>query len=302
MRPRLGLWCGLMTASWVAVACGDQTYHSVAGGNFVQDWSNGCLITINDDWSGVLSIMGYRGDDLTTVVGADPQTILAPGTVTPIDIIANQSNPALTTGGIAEFDGIANPTVALQGSGTADAPFLLLHLDCSGVSNVVVSYELRDIDGSADNAVTRVALQYRVGEGGNFINLPAGFVADATTGQNQATLVTPVQVLLPDQVNGQTQVQVRIITANALGSDEWVGVNDIRVSTTPVIRSLARTGSEQYELTCMTRSGGGYQTEGSTNLCDWTSAGLPVVGDGTVKPFDLQTNAPVCYWRVRMTY
>ena len=33
----------------------------------------------------------------------------------------------LTNGGVAEFE-IANPTIALQGSGTADAPNIILYL------------------------------------------------------------------------------------------------------------------------------------------------------------------------------
>ena len=34
---------------------------------FSQDWSNTGLITVDDDWSGVNSIIGYRGDGLTGV-------------------------------------------------------------------------------------------------------------------------------------------------------------------------------------------------------------------------------------------
>jgi len=37
-----------------------------------QDCSNTGLITTNDDWSGVASIIGYRGDGLTTATGVDP--------------------------------------------------------------------------------------------------------------------------------------------------------------------------------------------------------------------------------------
>jgi hypothetical protein len=70
-----------------------------------------------------------------------------------------------------------------------------------------------------------------VGSTGNFTNIPAGFVADATTG-GTATQVTPVNVVLPAAVNNQPEVQVRIITSNAVGNDEWVGVDDINVCTT----------------------------------------------------------------------
>ena len=46
-------------------------------------------------------------------------------------VTANQSNPSITTGGVVEFDGISNPTVAFQGSGTANAPHLVIRIDSS---------------------------------------------------------------------------------------------------------------------------------------------------------------------------
>lgn len=298
----LKCFCGAITG-WAATASGNPTPHNLAASDFVQDWSNTGLITASDDWSGVPSLIGYRGDNLTFSGGADPQSILVDGTLTPIDVNANRSDPsAFTTGGLAEFDGIANPTLAMQGSNTAGAPFLLLFLDCSGVSNVVVRYLLWDIDAAADNAVMPFALQYRVGSSGNFINLPQGFVADATTGPSQATLETPVQTVLPDEVNGQLLVQVRIITANAAGNDEEVGVDDIRVSAQPVIQSLEKTGTHQFELSFTTRTNNAYQVEASTNLIDWSQTGAPITGDGTVKTFNTQTNLPSCFWRVWMTY
>ncbi|HEX5732525.1 MAG TPA: C25 family cysteine peptidase [Blastocatellia bacterium] len=197
---------------------------------FSQDWSSTGQITTDDNWAGVPGIIGFRGDDLTTVTATDPQTILADGSATPVDVIANQANPnTQATGGVAEFDGIANPTVALQGSGTADAPHIVFHLNTTGLSNITVAYQLRDIDGSADNAVEPVALQFRVGASGNYTNIPAGFVADATTGPSLATLVTNVSVVLPAAANNQPQVFVRIITTNAVGNDEWVGIDNILI-------------------------------------------------------------------------
>lgn len=201
---------------------------------FSQNWSNPALITATDNWGGVPGITGYRGDDLTTATGTDPQTIVADGTSTPINVIANQANPNITNGGVAEFDGIANPTVALQGSGTADAPFLLITLNTLGRSGITVSYNLRDIDGSADNAVQPVALHYRVGNSGSFTNVPAAFVADATTGPSLATKVTPVLITLPSNADNQPLVQLRIMTTNAVGNDEWVGIDDISITGTEV--------------------------------------------------------------------
>src|SRR5690606_31035660 len=103
-----------------------------------------------------------------------------------------------------------------------------------------------DLDGSADNAVQQVALQYRVGGTGDFTNVPGAFVADATTGPSQATQVTPVSVTLPAAVDNQALVELRIMTTNATGNDEWVGIDDIRVTAgstggAPVI-SVADTG------------------------------------------------------------
>jgi predicted extracellular nuclease len=213
---------------------------------FSQNWTNTGLITTNDDWSGVPGVVGYRGDGLTST-GTDPQTILADGSATPVDVNANQTSPnTFITGGVAEFH-IADPTVALQGSGTADAPHIVLHLDTTDRQNVVITYNLRDIDGSADNAVQQVALQYRVGSTGSFTNVPAGYVADATTGPSLATLVTPVSATLPAAVDGQPVVEVRVMTSDAAGSDEWVGIDDITVSSSaadaaPVVSSTTPSG------------------------------------------------------------
>ena len=192
-----------------------------------QDWSNIGLIVGNDDWSAVPGITGYRGDGLTGATGVDPQTVVADGNGTPVDVNANQTNPStFTTGGVTEFL-LADPVLALTGSGTANAPFLLLSLDTTGRSGITLRYDLRDLDGSTDNAVQPVALQYRLGSSGNFINVPAAFVADATEGPSLAGKVTPVSVTLPAAADNQPLLQLRIITTNAVGNDEWVGIDNI---------------------------------------------------------------------------
>ncbi|MEW5789129.1 MAG: ExeM/NucH family extracellular endonuclease [Pseudomonadota bacterium] len=199
---------------------------------YAQDWSNTSLISGSDDWSGVPGVLGYRGDDLTTATGTDPQTILGNSTV--LDVNANQTSPGTySTGGIAEFE-LADPTLALNGSGTADAPYLLLNLDTRGFEQIAVAYLLRDLDGSSDNAIQPVALQYRIGAAGNFNNVPAAFVADATSGPSLDSLVTPVSAVLPADAANQPLLQVRILTSNAAGNDEWVGVDDISVTGSPL--------------------------------------------------------------------
>ena len=74
---------------------------------FTQNWTNTNLITTANDWSGVPGIIGYRGDDLTTSIGVDPQTIVAfagPGGPV-VNVIVNQTNPSgNNTGAVGEFE------------------------------------------------------------------------------------------------------------------------------------------------------------------------------------------------------
>ena len=210
-----------------------KVYHDLSGGSLTQDWSDAGLITNNDDWSGVPSIEGYLGQDITTTTGTDPRTLTGDSMVpNDLDVIANQSNVAITNGGVAEFDGIADHVVALQGSGTADVPHLILYLNATGRQNVRVQFNARDIDSTADNAIQQLNVQYRIGESGAWSNVTDGYFADVTSGPS-ATLVTPVDVTLPAAADNQAQVQVRIMTTNAIGSDEWVGIDDIVVSSIP---------------------------------------------------------------------
>jgi hypothetical protein len=68
-----------------------------------------------------------------------------------------------------------------------------------------------------------------VGDRGDFVVVPGGFVEDATTGPGEATLATPVSAVLPSAAADKPLVQLRIMTTNAVGQDEWVGVDDIEV-------------------------------------------------------------------------
>ena len=212
---------------------------------FTQNWTNIDLITALNDWSGVPGIIGHRGDGMTGATGVDPQTVLADGSGTLVNVLANQTTPnTIATGGVAEFH-LENPVVALQGSGTARAPHLVFTLDTTGFATVTVAYLLRDVDASADNSVQPIALQYRVGSSGSFTNVPSAFVPDASAGPS-ATLETPVTAVLPAAAGNQSLVQVRVITTDAVGSDEWIGIDDISVTgsndpgdTAPAVQSTS---------------------------------------------------------------
>ena len=212
-------------------ASANQYYFELYSGfDFNQTWSPVTQITNDDDWANVISMQGFRGDGLVSGTGVDPQTITANGQSV-LDVNANETNPnTFNTGGVAEFE-IANPTIALKGSGTADAPHLMLYLDstpCPVFKSISVSYNVRDLDGSANDAVQQLALQYRIGNTGAFINVPAGFVADATD-PNAATKVSSRFVNLPHTIVNEPMVEIRFITTNAAGTDEWIGIDDINL-------------------------------------------------------------------------
>src|SRR5687768_10834318 len=124
---------------------------------FSQNWTDTGQITTADDWSGVDGITGYAGaitPDLPN--NTDPRTVLQP--LTDVDVIPNLAAVS-TSGGVAEFE-FGDPSVAMQGSGTADAPNIVLFLDTTGVADVRVEYDVIDRDSNADNAAQSVALQY----------------------------------------------------------------------------------------------------------------------------------------------
>jgi hypothetical protein len=216
-----------------------------AGSPLNETWTDTSRINADGDWTQVVAIEAFSGGNLSPTPGADVRTIVAdnpPGTMV---VKANQTNPATSTAdGVAEFE-IANPTVALKGSSTATAPNLVIHLNttlgCIG-KGVIVYYKVRDIDDSANNAVSQVTTQYRVGGTGNYTNISASYVADATTGPNQATLVTHRSVMLPLAATGQSKVDVRIMTNNAVGTDEWVGIDDINIDCAYPTSATASVG------------------------------------------------------------
>lgn len=212
----------------------NKSYHSLASGPLIQNWSDEGLITINNDWSGVPSIEGYRGEDLTNTIDTDPQTILDPN-----DMGALHVNPSVkvspssyTYFGVAEFD-YQIKSIALGASGIADAPHLKIYVNSLTCSDIRVKYKVKDIEDSADNSVQQVALHYRTNGSGKFINVPSAYIEDATL-QNSATKVTEIDIILPETANNQSFLEIRIMTTNAENMDEWIGIDDIEISGTCV--------------------------------------------------------------------
>lgn len=215
----------------------NAVYHPVNSSAFTQDWSNTALISANNDWSGVPSIIGYTGIGTTSGQVIDSGTILTQ-TATNVSVIANLTDTNNNTGAVKEFQ-LTNPTIGGAGSntsGTGGSPYIQLHMNTTGVNSVDVSYNVRDLEASSDDAIQKVALHYRIGTTGNWTNVPQAYIADATTGPGLATLVTPVSVTLPADAGNQANLQLRIMIGNASGNDENVGIDDIVVKATPVVQ------------------------------------------------------------------
>jgi endonuclease I/methionine-rich copper-binding protein CopC len=238
----------LLLASALALAAAganaDTQYHTLSTAPFSQNWTNTGLITVNDNWSAVPSIEGFRGDNPAVGVGVDPRTVVA-FVVSPLNVTANNADASnFLSGGIIEAesgsDVAGNPTVAFQGSGTADAPYILLRLNTSGCTAVQLSYTLRDIDTlETPGTLQQVVVQGRVGESGDLAEIPGTYVAAANNGAT-----TPASVALPAAYVNQSQVQLRWLTTNAASTDAMIGIDDIQVTGTcgdqvPTVTSTA---------------------------------------------------------------
>jgi hypothetical protein len=226
-----------------APALSNTAYYNLSSSNLVFRLTAGTggMITQNDNWSNVPSVEGYCGNGLAGTYGVDPRTIVAtefaPNMHLPTSastcVAANKGNPsAYNAGGLAEFDTGNYLAIGFQGNVQARAPYMVFYLNATGESNVKFSFDAMDIDGGSNNSVSQIAVQYRIGESGNFIDIPSGYIADATQ-PNVAGLVTTRNIVLPPAVDNQPQVQVRIITTDAAAPDgtsspdEWIGVNNI---------------------------------------------------------------------------
>lgn len=202
-------------------------------GALLQNWNDTTQISSDDDWSNVVAIEGFSGAGLAPTPGTDPRTILADNPANTLNVAANQTDPATSTAdGVAEFE-IANPTIALKGSETAQAPNIVVHVNtlqgCEGKA-VNISFKARDIDNSPNNAVSPLAVQYRIGGTGNYSNVNFAYISDTTTGPNQASFETTMSATLPNAATGVAKLDIRILTTNAVGADEWIGIDDINVN------------------------------------------------------------------------
>jgi hypothetical protein len=224
------------------LALANNTYFNLAGGNLTQNWSDTTQFTTDNNWNGVPSIIGYDGADAAGVEGSDP-CVLTNAPLGAAQVTVNKLHPStITNVAVVQFvvgtgSEVTSNLVGIRGQTSFDAPSLLIHLNATGRSNINIAFDAVDIDHSGNNALSKVAVQWRAGASGNWTN--AACVADATEGPNLKGKVTPVNVTLPAGANNQAQLQVRIMTYNGAGNvgqgitsaDEWIGIDNLVVSS-----------------------------------------------------------------------
>ncbi|MDQ6527102.1 ExeM/NucH family extracellular endonuclease [Nocardioides sp. LHD-245] len=205
---------------------------------YSQDWSG---LTAASTWADFPGVEGF-----TTGVSISPSNqpnttevglLTAEGTLTSaLTPLAGNTPNTNSNGGVLAYHSATDKTVALSATGTITTPLLAFHLDTSGESGIGVAYDVQDLDSSADDQPTRVALQYRVGTSGSYVNVPGGYVTDATGPGNTAVTSTHVAAALPAAADNQADVFVRVITLdNATGSNEHIGIDNIDITTGGVV-------------------------------------------------------------------
>ena len=204
-----------------------NVYHSLESGHLAEDWSDTSRLRLSNDWSGVAGIVGFKGDDMGVLRNSDARGVTA--TSANVYLAANRTDPnTYLTAGVAEFQ-IDDPTIAISGSGNAGSPYIALYLDATGRTDVTLSFTARDLESGADDSVQQIVVQYRLGDGGTWSNVPGGYVADASIAN--ATMETHVSVVLPPEAQGAADLQVRIMTIDTSRYDEWIGIDDILVTS-----------------------------------------------------------------------
>ena len=242
-------------------------YFNLGSGNFLQGFDPGLITTVND-WSGVASITGYLGDinPTTAPTGVNPTTLTGPA-LGAVNVTPNTTSGNPSGGGVYEVTIAGDTMVALNGSGTADAPSLVVYLNSTGRDVVTLDFDIRDLDAT-DNAAQPIAVQYRTSPTGDWINVTGGYFADVTGAG--ATQTSHVSLTLPAGASNQPTLEVRILTTNAVGNDELVGIDNIAVVSQPldvvpvqpgtfaindVTANEGNAGSTDFTFT-VTRSGG----------------------------------------------
>lgn len=146
------------------------------------------------------------------------------------DLPNQGTSPTYNAGG---WYHLGNNGIGLLASGTNPAGAIVVAINTTGLSNINVSWNCKTIynQASRDNSI---ALQYRVGTSGNFINVGTTSTYSSTGNTNGHT--SPVfSETLPAGANNQAVVQVRWIyweSNSTSGSRDKISVDDISITGT----------------------------------------------------------------------
>lgn len=265
---------------------------------YTQDWSG---LTATSTWADFPGVEGFSTG--TTIApsnqpnSTDVGTLTAEGTLTSSLVVrtGTAAPNSDSNGGVLAYPNIADKTVALSATGSITTPLLAFHLDTTDQSGLTVEYDLLDLDSSADDQPTRVALQYRVGTSGPYTNVPGAYVDDATVAGNTTVPATHVSAALPSAVDGQADVYLRVMTLdNASGSNEHVGIDNISIAASGTTAPLtAADPGDKAVYVDKPLASFTLAANGGTAPYTWTATGLPdgvTVGtDGVVSGTPTQT-------------
>lgn len=290
----LGLLLAPLTFALSAPAQADVST-KIAAFPYSQDWSS---LTATSTWADFPGVEGFSAG--TSIAGSnqpnttDVGTLTAEGTLTS-NLVLRTGTAAPNTdsnGGVLVYPNLTDKTVALSATGSVTTPLLVFHLDTTGKSGIGVDYDIKDLDSSADDQPTRVALQYRVGTSGAYTNVPSAYVSDATVAGNTTVTSTHVSAVLPSDVDGQADVFLRVITLdNASGSNEHIGIDDIEITAGDAGGPLeavdpgAKTLVAHHPMDDFT-----LQATGGTAPYTWAATGLPA--GTTVSPEGVVSGTP----------
>ena len=177
---------------------------------FSQNWTNTGLITADNDWSGVPGIIGYRGEGLTsTTRRRTRRPSSSTRSATPFNFANNRRRRARRPRAASTSSTIANPVVAFQGSGTADAPHLVIRVVTTGSTTSASATTSATLTTRPTTRSSRSRCSSASARRATYTNVPAGYVADASTGPSLATLVTPVDVTCRLRPTTKPSVDIR---------------------------------------------------------------------------------------------
>lgn len=163
------------------------------------------------------------------------------------DLPNQGSSPTLATGG---WYHLGTDGIGILSSGTNPAGAVVVAINTTGLTNIQVSWLCKTIknQSSRDNSI---ALQYRVGTSGSFINVGTTTTyssAGMTDGHSSSTLTET----LPVGAENQSVVQVRWIyweSVSTSGSRDKISVDDISITGSSSSSCATPTGISASGIT-----------------------------------------------------